>query len=236
MKIFLFFVSLVAILEIISAPIEWLWPEKLGGFTYWSGSTNRREVAITFDDGPSKYTARILDILKDQKVPATFFVMGQQAELFPEVIVRMAAENHEIGNHTYSFEARFFKLFSNIQESQIERCQQIIEDLVDIRPKYFRSPGGQLGRHFWNYIRKHNLKVVNGSLPIPPPEKDSDTQLEVIKSTLRPGAILILHDGDDGNPASDRPLSTVELLPKLFLELEQRGYQIVPLVQILTGA
>jgi len=105
-KLVLLFTAIAILIEIVSAPIEWLWPKDWGGPTYWRGKTNLPEIALTFDDGPSKYTSKIFDILKEENIPATFFVMGRQAELFPEIIKRMAAENHEIGNHTYSFAAQ----------------------------------------------------------------------------------------------------------------------------------
>ncbi len=222
-------------LEIVSAPIEWFWPKQWGGTVYWRGSADQPEIALTFDDGPSRYTPEILAILKENNIPATFFVMGKQAERYPEIIKQIAAEHHEIGNHTYSFPARKFKFFSDVQESQVAKTQEVIEHLVQKTPRYFRSPGGQMGRCFRNYIRKHNLQVVNGSLPIPPPGKSAEEQLRVIKTTLRPWAILILHDGDDGYPESGRPKSTVELLPKLIEEVEKSGYRIVPLSRLLEG-
>ena len=62
-----------------------------------------KKVAITFDDGPNPvYTPKLLDGLKERDVKATFFVIGEEAELYPEIIERMAKEGHEIGNHTYS--------------------------------------------------------------------------------------------------------------------------------------
>lgn len=232
-KLVLLFTVLAILVELVSAPIEWLWPKDWGGSTYWRGKTNLPEIALTFDDGPSKYTSKILDILKEENIPATFFVMGRQAELYPGIIKRMVAENHEIGNHTYSFGAQWFKFFSTIRETQVGKTQRVIADLAKKPPRYFRSPGGQMGRCLWNYVRKHNLQVVNGSLPIPQPRESAEEQLKLIRSTLRPGAIIILHDGDDGNPESDRPKSTVELLPMLLEELDKRGYQVVPLNQLL---
>ena len=231
--VLLTFFSILLMIEIVSAPLEWLWPVSWGGNTCWRGNTDAMEIALTFDDGPSRYTAAVLDILKENEAPATFFIMGKQAERFPEVVKRIAAEGHEIGNHTYSFAAQKNKFFSQIDRSEITKTQEIIQKLVDMTPIYFRSPGGQFGRYLWQDIRKHNLRVINGALPIPHPGKDAETQLAVIKSTLKPGAIIILHDGDDGAPDSNRPASTVALLPELFDELSHRGFSVVPLKQLL---
>lgn len=225
--------ALLIAIEIISAPLEWLWPRRLGGYTYWVGNTDRKQVALTFDDGPSRYTEKILDILLENNTPATFFVMGRQAEWFPETIQRMAAENHEIGNHTYSFTARKFIFVSDIQESEIIKTQSIIKRLTSNTPRYYRSPGGQMGRQLWNIVCRNKLKVVYGTLPIPHPKKCAAVQLAVTRKNIQPGAIFILHDGDDAEPNSSRPASTVSLLQVLLNDLKERDYEVVPLNQLL---
>ena len=225
--------SIVIAFEVISAPLEWLWPRRLGGYTYWRGNTDRRQIALTFDDGPSRYTKQILDILLENNIPATFFVMGRQAELFPETIRRMAVENHEIGNHTYSFAARKFVFFSNIKQLEIIKTQDIVKRLALKTPCYFRSPGGQMGRLLWIHVRSQNLDVVYGALPIAHPEKSAEEQLQITRENINPGAILILHDGDDAEPDSDRAVTTVQLLPALLNEIAERGYEVVPLGKLL---
>jgi len=234
-KIVLSIIFLLMAVEIISAPIEWLWPKRLGGFTHWSGNTSRKQIALTFDDGPSGYTEKILDILLVNNIQATFFVVGRQAEYFPEFIKRMEMENHEIGNHTYSFAARKLIFFSDIQEAEIAITQDIVKRLTSRRPRYYRSPGGLLGRRHWNFVRNQNLKVVYGTLPMPHPQQSAAEQLTVVIKNLKPGAIIILHDGDDADPDSDRPASTVVLLPVLLNKLKERGYEVVPLHQLLEG-
>jgi peptidoglycan/xylan/chitin deacetylase (PgdA/CDA1 family) len=225
--------SIVIAFEIISAPLEWIWPGQWGGSTYWSGVTDRKQVALTFDDGPSRYTEKILDILLEYKIPATFFVMGRQAELFPETVKRMAAENHEIGNHTYSFVSRRNIFFSGIQQSEIYKTQNIVQTLVSKTPRYYRSPGGQLGRLHWIYVRSQDLDVVFGAVPFPHPDKRAAEQLEISISNIKPGAILLLHDGDDAEPDSDRPQATVALLPELVREIHDGGYEVVSLGKLL---
>ncbi len=232
-KILLILLALVALLEIVSAPIEWLWPQRWDGSTFWQGDTNRKVVALTFDDGPSLYTATVLDILKAHNTPVTFFVMGQQVERYPELLRRIAAEGHEIGNHTYSLAARKNIFFSDIAADEIARTQKIIADISGVTPQYYRSPGGQMGRGLWNMIRAENLTVVYGALPIPHPGKDAQAQLQTIRETISPGAIFILHDGDDGAPDSDRPQATVEMLPELLRELDRLGYEVIGLSEIL---
>ena len=82
---------------------QWLGP------TDWRGRTDTRSVALTFDDGPSEDTERILDVLHAYNLKATFFMLGRQVELFPETARRVVAEGHEIGNHSYSHPIYLFR-------------------------------------------------------------------------------------------------------------------------------
>ncbi|MFQ5973301.1 MAG: polysaccharide deacetylase family protein [Alphaproteobacteria bacterium] len=221
--------------EYISAPIEWLWPHALGGSTHWKGRSSGNCVSLTFDDGPSRYTDTVLDILAERGVRATFFVMGRQVEKFPQTVRRMAAEGHEIGNHTYAFVAKkgAWKLYAPVGIDEVVRTQEAVKKITGTPPHYFRSPGGQMGRRLWRAVRANKLEVVNGALPFPDPERDAETQLATVRETVRPGAIIILHDGDDANPESDRPAATLEMLPRLFAMLEQSGYSVAPLETLL---
>ncbi len=228
---------LIIVVEVVSAPVEWLWPYGLRGNTHWHGQAPGNCVSLTFDDGPSRYTGIVLDILKAQEVLATFFVMGIQVSKHPAIVKRMADEGHEIGNHTYSFQAKkgLKTLYYPIAKGQVTRTQDAVRAIAGTSPRFFRSPGGQMGRGLWHQVKKHSLQVVTGTLPYPDPNADSDTQLKTALETVRPGAIIILHDGDDHNPDSDRPRGTVEMLPRLIDELKKDGYKITPLKELLYG-
>ena len=225
----------VVAVEIVSAPIEWLWPYSMGGNTHWHGQASGNCVSLTFDDGPSRYTEAVLDILKDHETLATFFVMGVQVSKYPETIKRMAAEGHEIGNHTYSFQATkgLQKLYTSVEEGQVTRAQEAVRAITGASPRFFRSPGGQMARGLWQMVNSHGLEVVYGTLPFPVPENDAETQLKTVLDTVQPGSIIILHDGHDKKPNSDRPRATVEMLPRLLDKLKSYGYKIVPLEELL---
>lgn len=227
-------IALAVIVEGVSAPIEWLWPYRFGGNTHWQGTTRDNYVSLTFDDGPSRFTEHILNVLTEHGVSATFFVMGRQVERFSETVKRMASEGHEVGNHTFSFEARRYlhKLYFSGNGDDVSRTQEIIEAVTGKAPRYFRSPGGQMGRGLWRAIREYDLEVVYGTLPFPRPEESAESQLRTVLDNLKPGGIVILHDGDDHHPDSDRPRATVELLPQLLNELNNRGYRVVSLDEI----
>lgn len=242
MKKFTLIAVLIVIgIEIISAPIEWFWPVPFGGTTYWAGvgpwnglkGVEKNQLALTFDDGPSRYTEQVLDILKAYDAKATFFVMGNQVERYPHLVARMTAEGHEIANHTYDFEAQKFVFFSDIDVNSIKYSSDLIEKFSGQRPKFYRSPGGQMGRKLWQAVRAENLYVVYGMLPMPDVKANAQQQLASTRQTIKPGAIMVLHDGDDHQPDSDRPKATVEMLPLLLQEMKTQGFQSVTVSSLL---
>jgi peptidoglycan/xylan/chitin deacetylase (PgdA/CDA1 family) len=147
----------------------------------------------------------------------------------------MIAEGHEIGNHTHSLAARPLpqRLFWPVPATQVTRAQEAVRAVTGATPRYFRSPGGQMGRPLWRAVRRQGLQIVNGALPMPPPEGTAAAQLATVRRTLRDGSIIILHDGDDRRPDSARPRTTVALLPPLFAALRERGYDVVPLARLI---
>ncbi len=105
-----------------------------------SGATNQKILCLTFDDGPNReYTPRILDILKAHHVPATFFVIGVNAEQMPNLIKREYAEGHEIGNHTYTH-PNIAATSPLRTELELSTTQRIIENLLGVSTTFFRPP------------------------------------------------------------------------------------------------
>ena len=105
-------------------------------------NTDKKRVALTFDDGPHyKYTAEILDILDEYGAKATFFVVGELAERYPELILRELAEGHEIGNHTWSH-PKMKKLTVDSLKQEILKTEELLNEIADYRPKLFRPPEG----------------------------------------------------------------------------------------------
>jgi peptidoglycan/xylan/chitin deacetylase (PgdA/CDA1 family) len=99
-------------------------------------------VYYTFDDGPSKNTVEILDILKEKNAKATFFVTGQGGEEYEEVLRRMVAEGHGIGLHTYSHDYR--KIYSSVENylEDFNRIRMYVKEVTGLEPSIFRFPGG----------------------------------------------------------------------------------------------
>ncbi len=184
--------------------------------------TSERVVALTFDDGPTPdATERILSILRERGVKATFFVIGGALEQHPELGQRIAQEGHELGNHSYSHERMIFKTPSFIRE-EIERTDQLIRNTGYQGPIQFRPPYGKKLVLLPRYLSKMHRKSIMWDI-----EPDSDPALaqdadKIVAHTLsqaRPGSIILLHVMYKSGAPS---LSAVS---GIIDGLRQRGYE-----------
>ena len=204
---------------------QWLGP------TDWRGRTNTASVALTFDDGPSEDTERILDVLRAQDLKATFFMLGRQVEMFPEIARRVAAEGHEIGNHSYSHPIYLFR-GAGATRLQLERAQEIIADVTGMQPSLARPPCGVRTPAYFAAARALGLRTVQWD--VAGFDWKERTSAEIATSVLRDasaGSIILLHDGDSALKRDRR--ATVAALPMIIAGLKGRGLDIVPLKQLL---
>lgn len=184
-----------------------------------------KKIFLTFDDGPSVSTEKILQILKDNKAKATFFVCGDQVEKFPDILKKIKKEGHSIGNHSYNHS--FFRTV--LLSDQIEKANKEIEKVLGEKPKLFRSPWGLL--NFWSYLylRRKNLKPVWWDIA---GEDWKDVSSEYISrkviSKARDGSIVLLHDGLKSKRNTNRK-KTIEALKIILPTLKKEGYSFLPL-------
>jgi peptidoglycan/xylan/chitin deacetylase (PgdA/CDA1 family) len=182
-------------------------------------------VAFTFDDGPSPAdTPRLLDILRDKKVTATFFVIGERAERYPEVVRRTCAEGHLVANHTWSHPSLFCFLTPARLQDEIERGEEGVERICGYRPRYFRSPVGLRHPLLGPYLREAGLEYISWRI------RTWDTlglQGEVltrrILDKVAPGDIIMLHDRLRGGAGV-----MLDALPRIIDQLRSRGFEFVP--------
>ncbi len=179
-------------------------------------------VALTFDDGPTPdHTERLLAVLHQKNVVATFFVVGERAERHPQLLRRLAGEGHVIGNHTYSHRSMFCFLTPGRLRDEINRPQETIERICGVRPRYFRSPVGLRHPLLGVYLREAGLEYISWKI------RTFDTLLREPRPILRrvleqvaPGDIILMHDSDSAGV-------TLELLPRMIDELRNRGFEFV---------
>ncbi|QNK56598.1 polysaccharide deacetylase family protein [Paenibacillus sp. PAMC21692] len=188
-----------------------------------NGENGKKLVALTFDDGPDKkYTTAILDILKEKGVKATFFVVGQQVKLYPEVLQRIADEGHTIGNHSQNHKDLKKQEKSVILE-QINKTDEAIRDVIGEKPTLFRAPYGSMSDTVKQILkaqdRVHTGWTVDtrdwaGTSP-------ADMRKMIIQDT-KPNGIILMHSF-----GSKHIKNTVEALPGIIDDLHKLGYTLV---------
>jgi peptidoglycan/xylan/chitin deacetylase (PgdA/CDA1 family) len=222
------------VLLVVGAYVLAVWPQsQLYGPIVTHGPGGEPLVALTFDDGPNDpATSRILDVLAEKDVKATFFVLGENALVYPDTLRREVAEGHAVGDH--SFRHRKRDTLFGFRYDELTKTQRIIESIAGIRPALYRSPNGfHTPWQLWN-VRRAGLTTVHWDVQTLDWERpDPDTIVKRVLDHVHPGAIVLMHDGDDTNHGSDRT-PTIEALPKLIDALRARGYRLVTVPQ-LTG-
>jgi peptidoglycan/xylan/chitin deacetylase (PgdA/CDA1 family) len=151
---------------------------------------------MTFDDGPhAKNTPRLLDILARRNIKATFYVVGRVAKQYPHIMRRIAAEGHEIGNHSWSHPA-FARMSKSSVVSQINRTQKIIRKTAGVTPTTLRPPYGSITSSQKKWIQNElGLDLVFWSLdPKDWKRPGSSVVSSRIVSRAKPGDIILAHD------------------------------------------
>lgn len=193
----------------------------------WTPDSSTPVVALTFDDGPwPVQTERILDILAEHNVKATFFMVGRLVERHPAVARRVAAEGHLIGNHTASHAI----LTDHDQETigrEIAEGTRAIRDVTGVTPQWFRPPAGRMNPMVLAEAERMGMTLALWDVdPQDWRRPAADRMLPTMLSAIRPGSVVLLHDGG-GNRSQ-----TIAALPRLIEELKARGYLFVTLDQL----
>ncbi len=194
--------------------------------TIFRGSGGARAIALTFDDGPSaEHTSRVLDILKEQEAPATFFCIGRNIAGNEALLERIAREGHLIGNHSFTH-AVWFDLFPARQiAAELQQTDRAIEALTGRRPAWFRPPFGVINPLVRDAVRLTGHRVVGWNIrSYDTVINDKQTLMHRLVRRLCPGAIVLLHDHGK---------KTIEVLPDFIRAVRAQGYAIVPLDQLI---
>lgn len=195
---------------------------------YAHGEAGQRRVALTFDDGPHEvFTPHILDILEKEEVNATFFVVGKNAETYPELIDRIIDDGHEIGNHT--FEHTYLKgLDRTRQTREIELCDDELFYHSEYNSHLLRPPGGLYDDNVLDICAERGYAIVIWSIDT----RDwAGTSAEEIAKTvldnIEDGAIILMHD------YNRRGSHTVEAVSYLVPEIKKLGYSFVTVSELI---
>ena len=198
------------------------------GEVVWEIDTEEKVVALTFDDGPHpKYTAEILDLLASYNAKATFFIVGENAEKKPELILRQYNEGHEIANHTYTHP---LKTTLPKLEVEIKKTNDLIYSITGYYPELFRPVEGQYTDSLVQSLVKNGYKVIMWSWHQDTEDWKNPGVHRIVKTVLNgaePGNVILFHDGG-GNRSQ-----TVKALEKILPELQKQGYEFVTISELL---
>lgn len=201
------------------------------GRTDWRGRRDSSAVALTFDDGPSADTERILDVLAQHNLRATFFMIGCHVEHLPQTARRVVADGHEIGNHSYSHPIYLYRSARETGQ-QLERTQAVLTNVTGVRPRLARPPCGVRTPAYFRTAQRLGLRTVQWD--VAGFDWKKRTAKQIAGDVLRragAGSIILLHDGDSEGKEDRR--ETVAALPLIIEGLSTRGLHIVPLTKLL---
>ncbi|MEV0823024.1 polysaccharide deacetylase family protein [Nonomuraea rubra] len=180
-------------------------------------------VALTFDDGPGRYTDALLRSLAAYRARATFFVVGQNVAAYPGIVRRTYAAGHEIGSHTWSH-PDLTKLSAASVRAQLARTDRAIKAAIGVRPKLVRPPYGAFNATVRLQARR---PVVMWSVDtLDWRYRDSAKVARKAIRSVRPGSVILFHDIHP---------STVRAIPQVLKSLSKRGYRFVTVSQLFGG-
>ena len=195
---------------------------------YYCGPRNQKQVALTFDDGPDmKYTPQVLDILKENHIHATFFLLGLNVEKYPEIAKRIAEEGHSIGNHTYSH-SNLVKLSAEQVREQVRHGDETLQRVLGFHTAIFRPPYGNASREVLQQVASMQYKVIDWSVDTRDWASPSPAQiLSTVNQQIFPGGIVLQH-------SANAPLrNSVKALPDIIASLKAQGYTFATIPEML---
>lgn len=197
---------------------------------------DNKKVYLTFDDGPSIYTEKILDILKEYQIKATFFVIGKSDSYSKEMYQRIVDEGHTLGMHSYSHQ--YENIYNSLEDfkKDFNQLSDLLYEITGVRPSLYRFPGGSSNQvskvdmsQYIRYLNDKNItyfdwNVVNGDAT--GEEITTDGLVENILTGIKNKdvSVVLMHD-------SPTKINTVDSLPKLIRELEKQDCSILPIDQ-----
>ncbi len=188
----------------------------------WIGDTSRKEIAITFDDGPNPdKTPALLDALDQVHAPATFFVVGSRAEAAPALVRRMTAMGDDVEDHSYTH-PNMAQTPTTMAETEILRASVVIRALSGRLPHFFRPPGGNISPAVISLSHDYGQQVAYWTVDALHAEDIGSRQglIDYVMAHIHPGAIVLMHNGTDVTTAA---------VPGLVKAIRAKGYQLVTL-------
>lgn len=196
----------------------------------YASKSGRAQVALTFDDGPHpRYTGEILDILKEFGVVATFFVVGENAQFYPELVRRAVEEGHEIGNHSENH-YHVANMSQEALSADIDSCNRALEEITGQRPTLFRPPEGVCNDFVREICQRNQMTIVMWSVDTRDWAHTPVVEIyKNVQKNVKNGSIVLMHDFI--GQKSPTPAALRRIIPML----RELGYEFVTVSQLLEG-
>lgn len=197
--------------------------------------TNKKVVALTFDDAPTLYSDEVLEVLAEKNVRATFYVTGNNLKKYPQEGKNIAQAGHELGNHSYSHKRFLLKPYSFV-DSEIQQTNQLIRETGYTGDITFRPPYGKKLFILPLYLAQHDIKTimvdVEAETYMPKLENDEEKVNFLVDHTLektKPGSIILLH------PFCESCGNSRQALERIIDQLHSEGYELVMVSELLAS-
>ncbi len=193
-----------------------------------------KRVYLTFDDGPSKQTERVLNILEKKKVKATFFTIGREDEFSQNIYRRIVKEGHTLGMHSYSH--IFKEIYGSLDgfKKDFHRISDYLEKITGVRPVFYRFPGGSSNtvnelpvEQYTNFLKEQGVEYVDWNVIAANGISDNVTKKDMVRSVMEGVAkydtsIVLLYDSADKKMTADS-------LSAMIDSLQAAGYELLPM-------
>ena len=196
----------------------------------YSCQSSKKNIALTFDDGPHPvHTPEILDILAEYGIKATFFVIGENATWYGDLVKTEYESGHEIGNHTYSHHMNLKKLSYDGICAEIENAENVIYENIEYRTKLLRPPGGIYSDTLLRAAADNDYNIICWSVDTRDwAHTPTDEIVKNVLSSVKEGDIILFHDYVSGE--SPTPAALKQIIPTLLDE----GYNFVTVSELMT--
>jgi len=206
------------------------------GSTFVCGPSSVKRIALTYDDGPNDpHTLKLLEVLAQDDVRATFFLIGRYVSRRPDIVRDILQAGHAIGNHTFTHPT--LALTGAVETRiQLEECQRAVEDAAGESPRLFRPPFGARRPRTLQIARSMGLEpvmwnVTSWDWKVPPAAKI----VETCNRSMGDGAVVLLHDGSHLGFGADR-WQTVVATHLLIEGWRAKGYEFVTIPEMMEGS
>lgn len=187
--------------------------------------TDEKVCALSFDAAwGNEQTDTLLGILDEYEVKSTFFLVKQWVDQFPEDVQEIASRGHDVGNHSATH-PHMAQISSEEQQQEIDDCNAAIEELTGSAPTLFRAPYGEYDDKLVNNLKERDMYCVQWNIDsLDWKDPSPDEMVSRIKSKLCPGSVILMHNGATNTP---------EALPKIIEMIQEEGYTIVPISELI---